>query len=108
MRVRDELKMTIAAYQTLYKSAVAFGSRKQIQAEQGKKELNDQIATLEARKKDLEDRRVELENKKKTIERRVEEKKGHDMLRRQIEIDYLGFQNENLRNFFVGLEANKN
>ena len=66
MRVRDELKMTIAAYQTLYKSAVAFGSRKQIQAEQGKKELNDQIATLEARKKDLEDRRVELENKKKT------------------------------------------
>jgi dynein light intermediate chain len=28
MRVRDELKMTISAYQTLYKSSVAFGMRK--------------------------------------------------------------------------------
>ena len=108
MRVRDELKMTIAAYQTLYKSAVAFGSRKQIQSEQGKKDLNDQISSLELRKKDLEDRKVELENKKKTIERRVDDKKNHDMLRIQIEVDYLGFQNDNLRSFFQGLEANKN
>ena len=31
--------MTIAAYQTLYQSAVTFGMRKQLQAEQGKSEL---------------------------------------------------------------------
>jgi dynein light intermediate chain len=30
MRVRDELKMTIAAYQTLYQSSVTFGIRKQV------------------------------------------------------------------------------
>ena len=53
MRVRDELKMTIAAYQTLYKSAVAFGMRKQIQAEKGKKDLEDRIQSLESRKKEL-------------------------------------------------------
>lgn len=53
MRVRDELKMTISAYQTLYKSAVAFGMRKQIQAEKGKDELEDRINVLEVRKKEL-------------------------------------------------------
>ena len=53
MRVRDELKMTIAAYQTLYKSSVAFGMRKQIQAEKGKSELEERISVLEGRKKEL-------------------------------------------------------
>ena len=36
MRVRDELKMTIAAYQTLYQSSVTFGVRKQVESEEGK------------------------------------------------------------------------
>lgn len=53
MRVRDELKMTIAAYQTLYKSSVTFGLRKQIQAEQGKAELENRITTLEKKKEAL-------------------------------------------------------
>ena len=30
MRVRDEAKMTISAYQTLYQSSVTFGVRKQV------------------------------------------------------------------------------
>merc|ERR1711862_847528 len=99
MRVRDELKMTIQAYQTLYKSAVAFGMRKQIQAEQGKKELEDRIGSLEARKKDLEDKKIENENKKKTIERRIEERRNQEMLQRNLEIDFLNYQNEHLRQF---------
>jgi len=28
LRVRDEIRMTIAAYQTLYESSIAFGMRK--------------------------------------------------------------------------------
>jgi hypothetical protein len=36
LRVRDEIRMTIAAYQTLYESSVAFGMRKALQAEQGR------------------------------------------------------------------------
>lgn len=31
LRVRDEMKMTIAAYQTLYESSIAFGIRKALQ-----------------------------------------------------------------------------
>ena len=34
LRVRDELRMTLHAYQTLYESSIAFGIRKALQAEQ--------------------------------------------------------------------------
>jgi len=43
LRVRDEIRMTIAAYQTLYESSVAFGMRKALQAEQGKTHMKNQV-----------------------------------------------------------------
>ena len=47
VRVRNEIKMTIAAYQTLYESSIAYGMRKALMAEQGKNEMNSNIADLE-------------------------------------------------------------
>ncbi len=44
LRVRDEIKMTIAAYQTLYQSSVTFAMRKQLQAEHGKADLEKSIS----------------------------------------------------------------
>ena len=46
LRVRDEIRMTIAAYQTLYESSVAFGMRKALQAEQGQKILHYQFFNI--------------------------------------------------------------
>jgi dynein light intermediate chain len=43
LRVRDELQMTLRAYQTLYESSVAFGMRKALMAEQGKSELEKKV-----------------------------------------------------------------
>lgn len=43
MRVRDEIRMSIAAYQTLYESSVAFGMRKALQAEQGKTDMENKV-----------------------------------------------------------------
>jgi dynein light intermediate chain, axonemal len=43
LRIRDELRMTISAYQTLYESAVAFGMRKALQTEQGKADLEARV-----------------------------------------------------------------
>ena len=40
LRVRDELKMTLIAYQTLYESSIAFGIRKALKAEQGEPQLS--------------------------------------------------------------------
>jgi dynein light intermediate chain len=45
LRVRDELQMTLRAYQTLYESSVAFGMRKALMAEQGKSELERKVST---------------------------------------------------------------
>ena len=103
MRVRDELKLTIAAYQTLYKSANLFGSKKQIESEAGKKEIDEQIKFLQKRKSDLVDRRIELENKKRSIDRMIDENRNHEMGRKNIEVEYLTFQNENLRSFLANM-----
>ncbi|XP_062889673.1 axonemal dynein light intermediate polypeptide 1 isoform X2 [Mobula hypostoma] len=44
LRVRDEIRMTISAYQTLYESSVAFGMRKALQAEEGKTDMEKKIS----------------------------------------------------------------
>ena len=54
LRVRDEMRMTTAAYQTLYESSVAFGMRKALQTEQGKSDMETRIQQLEAEQKELE------------------------------------------------------
>ena len=54
LRVRDELRMTLHAYQTLYESSIAFGIRKALQAEQGKTDMENYISKLEEEKAGLE------------------------------------------------------
>lgn len=44
LRVRDEIRMTIDAYKTLYDSSVTFGVKKQLQAEQGMAEMEEQVS----------------------------------------------------------------
>jgi len=46
VRVRDEIKMTIQAYQTLYESSIAYGMRKALMAEQKKNEMQTNITQL--------------------------------------------------------------
>lgn len=43
VRVRDEIKMTIQAYQSLYESSIAYGMRKALMAEQKKNEMQTNI-----------------------------------------------------------------
>jgi dynein light intermediate chain len=56
LRVRDEIRMTISSYQTLYESAILFGIRKQLQAESGKEEAKKKLETLEEKKVHLTNR----------------------------------------------------
>jgi len=69
VRVRDEIRMTIQAYQTLYESAIAFGMRKSLQAEQRKTEMQNKIKTLEAEVNDLTRQVENLETKIDEINR---------------------------------------
>ena len=63
VRVRDEIKMTIQAYQTLYESSVAYGMRKALQAEQRRAEMQITIKNLEEQNYDLEEEVTELKKK---------------------------------------------
>jgi len=60
LRVRDEIRMTIASYQTLYESAILFGIRKQMQAESGKEDLKRKLQDLEKQKVELTNRVIKL------------------------------------------------
>jgi dynein light intermediate chain len=74
--------MTIAAYQTLYESSVAFGMRKALMAEQGKADMEKKVTELEEDKRDLERQVNELkakidQNEKRNAEQRAAEEKKH-------------------------------
>ncbi|XP_074161290.1 axonemal dynein light intermediate polypeptide 1 [Sminthopsis crassicaudata] len=107
LRVRDEIRMTIAAYQTLYESSVAFGMRKALQAEQGKSDMERRISDLETEKKDLERQVNEQKAKceateKREIERRQVEEKKHNE-----EIQFLKRTNQQLKAQLEGIIAPK-
>jgi dynein light intermediate chain len=65
LRVRDEARMTISAYETLYESSIAYGVRKALVAEQKKIDLDTKIKELQASKRDL---LQQVENLKSTID----------------------------------------
>ena len=46
MRFRDEIQMTIAAYQTMYESSMAFSMKKKLQAEQDMNDMNRRVSTF--------------------------------------------------------------
>ena len=107
LRVRDEIRMTIDAYKTLYESSVTFGVRKQLQAEQGMTELEQQIAELEEQKKEKENHVLELRNKVDVIEKRENEHKALEDKKRKEEIDFLKYQGQHLDSFLRQLGGNK-
>merc|ERR1711918_80053 len=107
LRVRDEIKMTIDAYKTLYDSSVTFGIRKQLQAEQGMSELEEGIAALESQNTDLENQVRELRNGVEVIEKRENEHKAVEDKKRKEEIDFLKYQGQHLDSFLRQLGGNK-
>jgi dynein light intermediate chain len=59
MRIRDNLKMTFAAYQTLYEGSLVFGNRKAHVAELGISDLEGKIEKLRKKKIELENQVIE-------------------------------------------------
>jgi len=97
LRVRDEMRMTIAAYQTLYESAVAFGMRKALQTEQGKAELEARVRQLERENKELERQVNEWKMKTDAIEKREAERREGESKEHKEEVNYLEDQVKKLK-----------
>ena len=82
LRVRDEIRMTIAAYQTLYESSIAFGMRKALMAEYKKTELESNVKQLESEREELSNQVADLTQRcediaTKEVERRAADEAKH-------------------------------
>jgi dynein light intermediate chain, axonemal len=91
LRIRDEIKMTICAYQTLYQSSVTFAMRKQLQAENGKSDLENRITLLTSQRQKQENQVVELRARKDAIEKRNSERREVERKKREEEIKFLDY-----------------
>ncbi|NWU89084.1 IDLC protein, partial [Upupa epops] len=96
LRVRDELRMTLAAYQALYESSVAFGVRKALLAEQGKSDLR-RIAELEEEKQQLERQVSEEKARCEATEKREKEKQQMEEKKHAEEVQNLKRINKQLK-----------
>lgn len=97
LRVRDEIQMTIAAYQTLYESSIAFGMRKALQAEQGKSDMEKRIEELEEEKRVLEKLVNEERARCDAIEKRESEKQQLEEKKHAEEVQFLKKTNQQLK-----------
>lgn len=111
MRIRDELRMSIAAYQvcpsgilnyvwwdvfrngfglqTLYESSIAFGMRKALMAEHGKADMDLRIEQLESENVGLQRESAEWRMKSESIEKREAERREQEAKKHKEEVQYL-------------------
>lgn len=97
LRVRDEIRMTIAAYQTLYESSIAFGIRKALMAERRKAEMEAKIRSLQAEKAELEAQVGEITLRCEQLEAREAERRESDELKHKEEVERLKKGNDQLK-----------
>ncbi|KAM6995020.1 axonemal dynein light intermediate polypeptide 1 [Tautogolabrus adspersus] len=103
LRVRDEVQMTIAAYQTLYESSVAFGMRKALQSEQGKADMEKRITDLEDDKLELKRHLNELKSQCDAIEKRETERRQIEEKKHAEQIQFLKRTNLQLKTQLEGI-----
>eukprot|EP01062_Namystynia_karyoxenos_P060531 TRINITY_DN5215_c0_g1_i1.p2 TRINITY_DN5215_c0_g1~~TRINITY_DN5215_c0_g1_i1.p2 ORF type:complete len:251 (+),score=94.86 TRINITY_DN5215_c0_g1_i1:95-847(+) len=96
LRARDDLRHTVQAYRTLFDSSVAFGTRKAMQAEQGKTDMQHRIRQLERRVADLEVVHHELQQKCDETSRDEKEKGRVEKAKFEEEFKYLKNANQQL------------
>jgi|TARA_B110000008_G_C16748045_1_gene475414 dynein light intermediate chain, axonemal len=70
LRVRDEIRMSLAAYQTLYLNAVAFGTRKAVEAEETVATLDEKHQNLIKKRQNLQSMKVDLMDKVEIVQNR--------------------------------------
>ncbi|KAJ7411963.1 Axonemal dynein light intermediate polypeptide 1 [Pitangus sulphuratus] len=107
LRVRDELQLTLAAYQALYESSVAFGVRKALQAEQGKTLMEKRIAELEEERRELEKQVSEEKAKCEAIEQQEIERREIEEKKHNEEVLFLKRTNQQLKSQLESIIAAK-
>jgi dynein light intermediate chain len=97
LRVRDEIRMTIACYQTLYESSIAFGMRKALQSEQAKTDMQTKIKALESEVRDLDKSVAEMKEKCEETERKEAERRQVEAEDHQERVEFKKKHNQSLK-----------
>ncbi|PHJ24271.1 axonemal dynein light chain p33 [Cystoisospora suis] len=92
LRLKEEIRMTIAAYEALTEACVSFSARKQLQSEFAVGNREEQIAELETQNKRLQAKVANLRRQAETLE--VQEASRLQALRakHQAEVEFLNQQ----------------
>ena len=101
LRVRDEIKMTIASYQTLYESAQLYGIRKQVQSEDAKEQLKQELKAKQEKSIELTNKKIFLENKLMSLRKHFAERNEIEKTKREKDIAFLKQLKENLDRFLT-------
>ena len=96
LKVRDEIKMSIASYQILYESAILYGIRKQLQSEDARMELKKELEEKEKKNIELTNKKIALENKLQTLKKHFAERKEIEANKREKDLTFLNQQRESL------------
>ncbi|XP_034439573.1 axonemal dynein light intermediate polypeptide 1-like [Hippoglossus hippoglossus] len=107
LQIRNEIQMTLAAYETLYESGVASGMRKYLQAEQGKVDMEKRISDMENEIQDLREELEQQKDKCDEIERNANEKQEWENERLTGEIESLKRVSEDLKIQLHGIGKQK-
>ncbi|XP_050426716.1 axonemal dynein light intermediate polypeptide 1-like [Adelges cooleyi] len=94
INIRDEINMTIDAYQELYESSIAFGIRKALLSEHKKAELEKKIEKLRAENKELEEELAETIATTEKVERESAEARAIEVQRQAEELNALKKANQ--------------
>ena len=97
VRVRDEIRMTVQAYQTLYESSIAYGMRKALMAEQKKNEMTSRIKELEDSCEELISETKKLTSEQEDVIRRFSEEMARESKAHQDQVDYLNALNNDYK-----------
>lgn len=97
LRVRDEARMTVSAYETLYESSIAYGIRKALMAEQRKSELDAKIRSLDETKADLQKQIDNLKSSMDAAQERATARRDADERAHAEEVERITKTNEQLK-----------
>jgi dynein light intermediate chain len=106
LRVRDEVRMTIAAYQTLYQASITFGMRKALQAEQGTTQLQQKIEELEKEKARLTGVLNDQKGLSEAIDKRIAEARATEEEAWKTQKEFLKYQHGHLETFLKAAVPN--
>mmetsp|Transcript_37994 Transcript_37994/g.49192 ORF Transcript_37994/g.49192 Transcript_37994/m.49192 type:complete len:232 (-) Transcript_37994:329-1024(-) len=97
LRVRDEARMTVAAYQTLYESSIAFGMRKALMAEYRRAEMEANASKLRTDNDDLNRQVSDLRNRCEELLKVEAERRAADEAKHTEDVEKLKNVNAQLK-----------